>query len=502
VEDTLAPLLGETVWHTLVYDPSIPDVSKAHYRDVLRVLQSHGGALPRELQVLEAGAYAHTTIYALAQRLGARSTALDISTSTLRAGGRFAADAGLPLERTRRVAADMHALPFEDGQFHFVYICSALHHASNWQRALSELVRIVAPGGLLYLQNEPCLRELCFYRFRTNRVDALTPFESKLAALGAIRTVAEPHLGSRPETLFGMVENQTMPLDAMAAAVETQCEVVELRVVPEQCMGPLEDELLDRPAEKLRAVFAQAAPVLGELEKGLGFSLPTPDETNALCSRLAPRLAALPRGQRARALRRMERLLLRVTGQRWPRRSNAYRMELARLFGAGVSLVARKRGAPDTLAGGRLNADYPEEDGVVLGFKPEVRRLLGERNRFFPDLQTASEEALRAVFPVTDWDLDRSANGFRSVVARERRARIACALPGRPLRLFFRVHATRREAPYQISLMQGERELGAASVYQTESLLLAGHSSSADELAVTASGPGRVAISCAGSVPA
>lgn len=496
MDQALTPLLGETVWHTLVHDPAIAEVSEAHYRDVSRVLRTYGGTQP---QVLEVGAYAHTTAYMLAHRIGAQSTALDISTSTLRAGARFAAEAGLPLGRTRRIAADMHALPFEDGQFHLVYIASALHHASDWQRALAELLRVVAPGGLVFLQNEPCLRELCFYRFRTNRVDALTPFETRLAALGAIRTVAEPHLGSRPESLFGMVENQTMPLDALVAAVEGQCEIVELRVVPEQCMGPLEQALPDDPAATLQSVLAQAAPALGELEKGLGFSLPTAEEIRGLCARLAPRLRALPRGLRALASRRGERLLLRLSGQRWPRRSNAYRMELARLFGAGVSIVARKRGEPRADAAGRLNADYPEEDGVLLGFRPEVRRLLGERQRLFPDLQNAPEAAIRAVFPATDWDLHRSANGFLSVVARNPRARITCSLPPEPLHVFFRVHASRAEAPYRVRLVLGERELAGADVYLTESLLLAGRSEGQGELAITASG--RVAISCAGSAP-
>ena len=492
------------MWHTFVHDPSIAAESEAHYRDVDRVLRTHGAALAEAPQVLEVAAYAHTTVYALAQRLGARTTALDVSTSALRAGNRAAAEAGLPLERTRRVAADMHALPFDDGQFHLVYLCSALHHASDWQRALGELMRVLAPGGLLYLRNEPCLRELCFYRFRTNRAEALTPFEAKLAADGALRTVAEPYLGSRPEMLFGMIENQTMPLDAIIAAVEARCDIAELRVVPEQCMGPLELQLLQGEVAKLQAAIDDAAPLLGPLEKGLGFGLPDEEETRALCARLAPRISALPRGLRATASRQIERLLLLVTRQRWPRRSNAYRMELARLFGAGVSLVARKRGVAGASVAGRLDAPYPEEDGVVLGFTPAMRRLLQARNRLFPDLQNASDEALRAVFPATDWDLHHSPNGVRSVILRGERARIACTLPAEATHLFFRVRAWHEGAPWRIRLMQGERELAGMDIYQTESLLLAGRSlpPSEGELAIVAAGAGRTAISCAGSAPA
>ena len=37
------------------------------------------------------------------------------------------------------------------------------------EQLVDEMTRVLAPGGLLILDNEPCQREFCFYRFRTNR---------------------------------------------------------------------------------------------------------------------------------------------------------------------------------------------------------------------------------------------------------------------------------------------------------------------------------------------
>jgi hypothetical protein len=47
-----------------------------------------------------------------------------------------------------------------------------------------------------------------------------TKFERALNDLGVIRTFAEPYPGSRPETLFGMIENQMIPLRRLLGAAE------------------------------------------------------------------------------------------------------------------------------------------------------------------------------------------------------------------------------------------------------------------------------------------
>ena len=48
--------------------------------------------------------------------------------------------------------ADMHQLPFGDGEFDCVYSCNSLEHAFDADRALAEFVRVVRPGGVLTLE--------------------------------------------------------------------------------------------------------------------------------------------------------------------------------------------------------------------------------------------------------------------------------------------------------------------------------------------------------------
>ena len=61
-----------------------------------------------------------------------------------------------------------------------------------------------------------------------------------------------------------------------------------------------------------------------------------------------------------------------------------FREGLARLFGASLKIVARKRGQPVETVGGRLKGSFPESDGVILGFEPHMLKLLGQKTPLFP----------------------------------------------------------------------------------------------------------------------
>jgi ubiquinone/menaquinone biosynthesis C-methylase UbiE len=47
--------------------------------------------------------------------------------------------------------ADAEQLPFEDASFHLVFSWGVIHHSSDMDRALSELVRVTRPGGQIVL---------------------------------------------------------------------------------------------------------------------------------------------------------------------------------------------------------------------------------------------------------------------------------------------------------------------------------------------------------------
>jgi SAM-dependent methyltransferase len=54
-------------------------------------------------------------------------------------------------ERARTTAAFGEELPFEEGSFDIVISDNVIDHAGSPARILSEIVRVLAPGGLLYL---------------------------------------------------------------------------------------------------------------------------------------------------------------------------------------------------------------------------------------------------------------------------------------------------------------------------------------------------------------
>jgi ubiquinone/menaquinone biosynthesis C-methylase UbiE len=45
------------------------------------------------------------------------------------------------------LVADATALPFQDGEFDLVYSSKTTHHIPNWPQAISEMARVLKPGG-------------------------------------------------------------------------------------------------------------------------------------------------------------------------------------------------------------------------------------------------------------------------------------------------------------------------------------------------------------------
>lgn len=56
------------------------------------------------------------------------------------------------------VQAEAERLPFPDGHFDRVLVVDALHHFSNQQQAIGELVRVLKPGGRLVIEEPDITR--------------------------------------------------------------------------------------------------------------------------------------------------------------------------------------------------------------------------------------------------------------------------------------------------------------------------------------------------------
>jgi SAM-dependent methyltransferase len=462
VDRDLAPILGEFAWHSLTADARLLQVSEDHYRLVAGLLNDAGAQSVSEARVLEVAAYAHITGYMLRGRLGARADLLDISPSTLRLGRRLAREQGLATDGTTCVAGDFHELPYEDDQFDVVYICSALHHTWRWQRVVSEMLRVLAPGGILFLENEPCRRHFCHYRFRANRPERFGDLEQALDRLGILRTVAEPFPSTRPETLFGMVENQTIPIAALCAALAAKCSPLAITVNPEICMGPLEHELIDRIREgadtcarwltsELAGRVEQASHAITEADKGMGFSLPTPDEIAKLCESTVRALIELPAD----------------------RGSADFRIGIAEVFGASVQMTLRKEGARSVLPGARLRREYPTQDEVVCAFPPRIARLLDPGSVLLPDIQSSPPSVLEDIFPAGDWHIRISPDGLRDLSPATAPPSFTIPVPrSGPLLVVVRLYVAVEGSPFRIALWGESGELAGFDAYRADSVLL------------------------------
>lgn len=423
----LLPLIGETAWHSVTLDPSIAEVSKAHFDQLVADLRNYGVLRPG-LKVLEVAAYAHVTGYMFAESYNAEVTLFDVSASTLRLGLDLATERSLHSTRVRRVAGDFHSLPFDTCEFDVVYISSALHHTWRWRSVLAELVRVTKVGGHLILENEPCRRELCFYRFRTNRQEELNAAETFLDQQGLLRTVAEPYLGSRSEQLFGMTENQEIRLPELSLS----SNLVFLRASPQICMGYFENaidralgSLSDSPVQTLdniRSIISGAFEEarievrrLGALEASL---LPDVIHVDALIMRICGLLenSSYGRGELMLAssgsltpvstehLSKLLKPLIEVDSKL------ARDLDRATLFGAAIKVIACKQSELEVGRTKRLEAITV--DGVDIMFEPEVFQLMDPRNTLFPEMQCAAIEDIVQAFGV-DWNIAVNDNGVR-----------------------------------------------------------------------------------------
>ena len=458
-------LVGECAWHSLTVDPNLGQVSDAHYHYVLSALDDHGRrSRAHEMKVLEVASYAHTTGYRLQQELKCDVTLLDISAKALQLGRRMADTAGISA-RPQLVAGDFHALPFEADSFDLIHISSAIHHTWKYEIVISELQRVLAPGGLLLLLNEPCHRECCFYAFRTNRPANLTKFERALNDLGVIRTFAEPYPGSRPETLFGMIENQMIPLRRLLDLLNSKTKITKLVLTPGDCMGELEKFWLDsrhKGPENLSNIIestlaerrATAMQYFDDVAEGMQFHLPSPEQLRPFAQQIAQSLCNLPS----------------VSDQ------ERFRTALSEIFGAAVQIIVEKPNGQAHRRNPALQDGFEKKGGIVYAFNDRIRRILLHDCSLLPDIQAADENEIANFFPADCWKF--SAQG-----AEQGRPIVTLMLKSQPgrfnippcqqkLLIVLRYHCAVPEGGHvRIRIQHRDRQLYLERIWQSESLL-------------------------------
>lgn len=385
-----APQLGEHVWHSMTADPGIAAESKAHRERIDAVAAEYQPELDwSRARLLEIGAYRHYTGHLIAAERRSHYVVSDISAAALRDGARLAEAAGVQAKATM-VVADFHDLPFTTGYFDVAMVVASVHHTRQPERVLQELMRVLKPGGLLVVANEPCARALCFHAFASNRPESMTPFESALNAAGLLPTLSSPFWGARPEHLFGMVENDRIPLSLYTETFAQEGGVLERTLAMHSLIGPFERSLMETQAKGarlrseiralLRSAVARATSLYGETERLLGYRLPTECEIHALA-------------QRAGLLLEQRRKF--ANDDEWQ----------AELFGAALSAVVRKRGTGLSPATEPFRRDmHIEPDGLVRERSDSSTAAAGLAQPLLPDIHACDDGAeLEAWFPKQDW---------------------------------------------------------------------------------------------------
>ena len=114
----------------------------------LETLLHHGTFYPPGSTVLEAGCgVGAQTVPLLRNSPDARVTCLDISPESLAEAEAQVRAAGLRLPAFRQ--GDLRALPFSDASFDHAFVCFVLEHLADPAAGLTELRRILRPGGTL-----------------------------------------------------------------------------------------------------------------------------------------------------------------------------------------------------------------------------------------------------------------------------------------------------------------------------------------------------------------
>ncbi|CAA7621717.1 class I SAM-dependent methyltransferase [Magnetospirillum sp. UT-4] len=161
----------QAFWKAL-YDSLYEDVDRGLTRDALLSaiddledmfrLRRHMAVVEMPLaelkgkRVLEIGpgAGGHSALFA---RHGAIMTSVDLTAARARATNAKFRLLGALAEGCQALQGDAEALPFPDGAFDIVYSNGVLHHTLDTEKAISEVYRVLKPGGkaviLLYCKS-------------------------------------------------------------------------------------------------------------------------------------------------------------------------------------------------------------------------------------------------------------------------------------------------------------------------------------------------------------
>jgi SAM-dependent methyltransferase len=176
----------------------------------------------RGRNVLDAGCGSGRHVFAMSALGARRVIGVDISGRSLAAGR----------ERIRRAhltdvvpaEGDILALPFRDDSFDIVHSSGVLHHTDDWRQGMSEMVRVLRPGGtglLMYLAEYP--GGLFWDIIELLRVIMCS--ESPVITRTALRALAVP-----PERIIYMLDPVLVPIHLRFKETEIGAYLADLGI--------------------------------------------------------------------------------------------------------------------------------------------------------------------------------------------------------------------------------------------------------------------------------
>jgi 2-polyprenyl-6-hydroxyphenyl methylase/3-demethylubiquinone-9 3-methyltransferase len=110
------------------------------------VLKDYFGKNLTEVQLLDIGCGGGYLTEEFA-RLGCKTSGVDISSNSIQAAKTHALNSGLTIDYRVGSATD---LDFRDDSFDVISCCDVLEHIVNWSDAITEITRVLSPGGILF----------------------------------------------------------------------------------------------------------------------------------------------------------------------------------------------------------------------------------------------------------------------------------------------------------------------------------------------------------------
>jgi SAM-dependent methyltransferase len=151
----------DATWEAELAEPPGLDAHTLENHIDQRKIEFLHDLLPREGRAIEIGCGSARLLARVRRAAGVRAFALDPSPHALQLAARTAAAFEAPMTR---LSGDAVQLPFPDGAFDLVLSGGLLEHFEEPRTVVSEMVRVLRPGGVFYADVVP--RKLSLYRAR------------------------------------------------------------------------------------------------------------------------------------------------------------------------------------------------------------------------------------------------------------------------------------------------------------------------------------------------